>query len=396
MATSVIHRYLIREILTPSLLCLLIFTIVILMGRLVRLVDLVINKGVSLGDIAVLLAAMAPSFLTITLPLAFLMGVMIGLGRLSADSETVALKAAGLSLARMAVPVFLLALVFSLLTGTVGLWGKAWGQRTFKAKIFALSQQKAAIGIQPRVFMDHFPGLLLYTNEIDSRSGEMSGLFVKETADEQTSLIFARKGDVYSDQANQKVVIRLRDGVIHHQKSGAAQDYQLVHFSSYDIQPDLGSELRTAGGTTGQPERRIKPKEMSLTELRQTIAADPSSHSANALRSELHQRLSSPMAPLLFALFGLPFSIHSHRTGRSGGFVIGLFIYLGYYILWSLADTLTADAGVSPWLTFWPMHLLLVLAGFYLLRQRSLERESRLVALVESGLLWLKRPRSWS
>ncbi|MDT8441246.1 MAG: LPS export ABC transporter permease LptF [Desulfuromonadales bacterium] len=393
MAVTLIHRYLIREILTPSLLCLLVFTAVILMGRMVKLVDLVINKGVAPGDIALLLAAMAPSFLTITLPLAFLMGVMIGLGRLSADSETVAMKAAGLSLTRIAMPVFLLALVFSLLTGTIGLWGKSWGQRTFKAKIFELSQQKAAIGIQPRVFMDHFPGLLLYTNEIDSQSGEMSGLFVRETAAEQTSLIFARKGDVYSDLANEKVIIRLQEGVIHHQKHGSAGDYQLVHFSSYDIQPDLGTELQGTTGSDRHKGRRLKPKEMSLAELRRGIDENPYDRSTNTLRSELHQRLCSPLAPLLFALLGLPFSIQAQRSGRSGGFVIGLVIYLGYYTLWSLADTLTADAGVSPWLTFWPMHALLFSFGLYQLRQRSLEKDSKMVSLIEYGLLWLNRRR---
>lgn len=391
MVPSLIHRYLVREILGPSLLCLLVFTIVMLMGRLVKLVDLVINKGIALEDIAVLFAAMIPSFLTVTLPLAFLMGVMIGLGRLTADGETVALKATGLSLTQLALPVFSLALVFSLMTGTVGIWGKAWGYRTFKAKIFELTQHQATIGFQPRIFMDHFPGLVLYANEINDGTGEMKGLFVKEAQPDSTVLIFAEHGDVYSDPVRARVVIRLRDGVVHRQKKGVSSEYQLVHFSSYDVQPDLGANMESSGDSNQGKTRRIKPKELALHELLSAIRDNPQDKRIGALRSELHQRLTSPMAPVLFALFGLPFSIQPQRSGRSAGFVIGLVIYLTYYILWSIADTLTADVGLSPWLTFWPMHAVLAMIGIYVLRKRAMEQDNLLVCWVERSLSRRKR-----
>ena len=99
MSRNQINRYIIKEILSPTLLCLLIFTMVMVMGRAFKLADLIISKGVSLIDILILLATLLPTSFTISLPLAFLMGIMIGMGRMSADSETVALKAAGIGLA---------------------------------------------------------------------------------------------------------------------------------------------------------------------------------------------------------------------------------------------------------------------------------------------------------
>ncbi len=150
MPGTQINRYIIREILSPTLLCLVIFTMVMVMGRAFKLVDLIINKGVSPLDILVLLATLLPTFFSVTLPLAFLMGIMIGLGRMSADSETVALKAAGFGLAKISIPVFALAFIFALLTGATNIWVKPWGYRAFATKSFEIVRQKATIGLQPR------------------------------------------------------------------------------------------------------------------------------------------------------------------------------------------------------------------------------------------------------
>jgi len=93
---------------------------------------------------------------------------------------------------------------------------------------------------------------------------------------------------------------------------------------------------------------------------------------------------------LIFALFGLPFSIQTHRSGRSGGFVIGLIIYLCYYMLLSLAQTLTADAGLTPLLSFWLPHLLLLLSGLFCLYRSAHEQPSIFVSQVEQTMTYLR------
>ena len=102
-------------------------------------------------------------------------------------------------------------------------------------------------------------------------------------------------------------------------------------------------------------------------------------------------RLISPLAPLLFVLFGLPFSMQSHRSGRSGGFVMGLIIFLGYYFILSTAVTLTKDAAVPPWLTFWTPQLLLAGVGVVFLHQSSLEKPNPLISWVDQTLLTLQK-----
>ena len=385
MFASRINRYIIREILSPTLLCLMIFTMVMVLGRAVKLVDLIINKGVSLPDILILLATLLPTFFSISLPLAFLMGIMIGLGRMSADSEIVALKSAGIGLAKISIPVFALALIFALLTGATNIWLKPWGYRAFATKSFEIVRQKAVIGFQPRVFNRQFNNLVLYANDIDDRTNQMHGLFIVEKKPESTSWVFADSGDMLTDVQSQTVTIRLHDGVIHRQQTESASNYQLIHFRQYDVQPEISA--------INGPETRkhLKPKELPTDKLWSSISNETEPAKRQDLQGELHLRLTSPLAPLLFVLLGLPFSIQSHRSGRSGGFVMGLILFLGYYFILSTALTLTKDAAAPPWMTFWTIHFLLGGLGVFFLRQSSLEKPNLLVSWFDQTLLTLQK-----
>jgi lipopolysaccharide export system permease protein len=218
MPPSLINRYLARELLAPSLACLLVFTLVLLAGRLVQLADLVICKGVALVDILQLLATLLPPMLVIIVPLAFLMGIMLGFGRLSADSETVALKAGGVGLLAMARPVLLLAAGCALLTLVLSCWAAPWGKRAFRTALFEITSKQASVGLQAQVFLKQFSNLVLYANDIDPRSGMMSGVFIVEQQPEGPLLIIAQSGQVHSDPQQQSVTLRLHNGVIHRQQ----------------------------------------------------------------------------------------------------------------------------------------------------------------------------------
>jgi lipopolysaccharide export system permease protein len=379
-----INRYIIREVLSPTLLCIVIFTMVMVMGQAYRLAGMVIDKGVSLVDIVVLLITLLPTFFSISLPLAFLMGIMIGLGRMSADSETVALKAAGVGLAKISLPVFALALVFSLLTAATNIWIKPWGHRAFETKSFEIVRQKATIGLQPRIFMNQFNNLTLYANEVDSRASRMQGLFIVDKKPEATSWVFADNGKIITDEASETMTIRLHDGVIHRQQKDSAQNYQLIHFRNYDIQPET-SIMREPETT------KHKPRELSTEALWKSISKEEEISKRRKIQAELHLRLASPLAPLLFVLFGLPFSMQSHRSGRSGGFVVGLIIFLSYYFILSSGLTLTKEALTPPWLTLWTPQLLLATAGIFFLRQTSLEKPNPLVLWIDQIMLTLQK-----
>jgi lipopolysaccharide export system permease protein len=236
--------------------------------------------------------------------------------------------------------------------------------------------------------MSQFNDLVLYANEIDKQTNQMHGLFIVEKKPESTSWVFANSGNILTNDEEETVTIRLQDGVVHRQQTDSIDNYQLIHFRNYDIQPEI-SAMREP-----RKRSRLKPKELSTGKLWSNISNGVNPEKTRELQAELHLRLVSPLAPFIFVLFGLPFSMQSHRSGRSGGFVMGLVIFLGYYFMLSTALTLTKDASASPWLTFWATHLLLGVIGIFFLHQSSLEKPNILVTWVDQMLLTLQKRAS--
>ncbi|MHB8707312.1 MAG: LPS export ABC transporter permease LptF [Desulfuromonadales bacterium] len=386
MSRSLINRYLARELLGPIILCLLVFTLVLMAGRLVQLADLVINKGIDVASILTLFATLLLPFMSIALPLAFLMGSLIGLGRLCTDSETIALRAAGIGLTDLARPVFVLALITALITALVSTWAAPWGKRTFKSTLFEMTRSKTSIGLQQHLFIKEFKNLVLYTDHLDEQTGQMSGVFIVETQGERGPLmIIADSGRLVSSSQEESITLQLLDGTMHRQEAGTPQGaYQVIRFNRYDIRPDFSTAMASPRFT-----QRTSPKEMSMHDL--WLATGEEGPRALAARGELHSRLSAPMAPLLFALFILPFAMQTQRSGRSAGFTAGLLIYLVYYLSTSLAETMTATLGLPPLLSVWTLHLALFGVGAYLLRQSAMEKPNRLLALIDNEILAIKQ-----
>ena len=124
---KVTHRYLLAEIAGPYLISLFTFSLVVLLQRFTRLADLVVAKGVPAIWVGRMLLGLFPTFLQITLPAALLLSVLLALGRMSADSELVALRTAGVGMRGLLLPVLLLGSATFLASLWIGWWGIPWG-----------------------------------------------------------------------------------------------------------------------------------------------------------------------------------------------------------------------------------------------------------------------------
>lgn len=369
MSSLRIHRYIFHEITVPTALALFIFTFVLLMGRILKLTDLVINRGVPLADVGTLFASLLPAFLVITIPLAFLLGVLLGFGRLSADSEVVALKASGISIYGMLAPVLALGLAASLATAALTLYLEPAGNAAFRRQVFKIATSRAYIGLQPRVFNQDFEGLVIYANDIDEQSSRMEGVLISdERVGSVPSLIMAKEGRIITDREALTLTLRLENGTIHRRPESKEEDaYQIVGFRTYDVNLNLGRQTVPDDG------RPKKAKEMTTPELLSALKAAPLGEERRILEVELNQRFLFPLAPLLFALVAVPLGIQSQRSGRGGGFAMGLVVFLVYYILLSFGETL-AKSGVPTMAALWLPNLLFLAAGGYLLIRTAQER----------------------
>jgi len=382
MSAARIQRYIVKEISIPALLGLVIFTFVLLMGRILKLVELIINKGIPAGEVAKLFFYLLPSFLVLTLPLSFLLGVLLGFGRLSADSETIAIKASGISLYGMLRPVLVLAAATSLATAYLTLYAGPAGNSAFHTQVFQIAASRASAGFQPRVFNDEFDGLVLYASDINERSGVMEGVFISdERVGNTPSIILARTGRVTPDRDALTLTLRLEDGTIHRRPLEKSRDsYQVIDFATYEINLNLGQQL------SDSRQRRKKESDLSVPELHEALTAAATPEERNKLTVEWYRRLILPTAPIIFALIGVPLGIRSQRSGRGGGFTIGLVVFLLYYLLHSFAETLAVEGGMPPVPVVWTPTVLFLAGSFYLLRLAALEKRPQLPHRVMSAI----------
>ncbi|MDB4470747.1 LPS export ABC transporter permease LptF [Deltaproteobacteria bacterium] len=323
-----IHRYIIKEISIPVALSLLIFTFVLLMGRIPRLTELVVSKGVPAGEIVQLFSYLLPTFFSITLPLSFLLGILLAFGRFSADSEFIALKASGVSLYSLLKPVLVMALGFSLLTAWLTISVEPAAKRDFRSKLFEIASSRASVGIQPGIFNDDFDGLVLYTRGMDDRQGIMQEVFISDEREGETpATIVAQRGRFIPNPEGYSITLRLNDGSIHRRPTtNDKATYQIIGFSNYDINLDIGKQL-------AQGDKRHRSRgELSWAELDQAYRNATVQRSKFQYAVEKNKRIALAFAPLVFSLVGIPLGLQSSRSGKGAGFALALAIALVYYL----------------------------------------------------------------
>ena len=350
----------------------MVFTLILLLGRLIKLTDLVISRGVPLADVSRMILYLMPSFLVFTIPMAFLLAVLLAFGRLSADNEITVMKAGGISLIQLMPPVLLCGLITTVTTLWISTVAVPWGNSAFKHLSFEVLKQNATVTIREKVFWDDIPGIVLYTDHYDEEQHALKGVIIHDGRDPKHSMtIFAANGKIGSTPDQQNIGLVLNNGSIH--IAGKADDYRLVKFGEYFMTvAGVGK-----GGGIGKNEL-----DMDIKELRQA-SENPKTAPAVRLKmqAELHSRFAFPFASLVFAVVAVPLGMQNRRSGKSAGFFTSIAILLGYYLLLSLLRTLAEKGAVPPALALWLPNLIFLLVGWLLLRLASLEREFNLPAL---------------
>jgi lipopolysaccharide export system permease protein len=366
---KLLHRYILREIVTPFGLGLLVFTFVLLIARLVKLIELVVNRGLPTTDILRLLGYIVPAFLEFTVPTAMLLSILVAFGRLSADSEIVAIRSSGLSLYQLVPPVATFALVVALATSWLTFVASPWGNRSLKTALFDIARTHASAGLQPRVFNDEFPGIVIYAERIDATTDRLHHVLISDARDpNETNTVFAREGIMIPDPTGMTLTLRL----LHGASQGVEEDGKVAYrteFDSYDVSLDLQEAL------AGVQQQEREPKEFDFPTLRQMID-DPATPDALQLRSrvEYQRRLAIPSGCFILALIAMPLGIQPTRAVRSWGFVMSLVVIFAYFILLSTGQGLAEEGLVPPVVGLWLANAVLGLLGVYLFLQAAREQ----------------------
>ena len=356
--------YIIREISSLFLLSMAVFTLVMLLGRLLKLTDLVITRGVPLADVGRMVVYLMPSLLVFTIPMAFLLAVLLAFGRLSADNEITVLKAGGISLMQLMPPVLVCGMVAMLMTLAASTQGVPWGNNAFKRLSFQVLRQNVALTIREKIFWDDIPGIVLYTDHYDEERHIIKGVIIHDGRDPKRPLtIFASSGTVGSTPNQQDICLVLHGGSIH---AAGKNEYRLVNFEQYVMTVTNPGK----NGVIGSNEQ-----DMTIDELRRQIAA-PATKPEQRLKmqAELNARFAFPFAALVFAVVAMPLGMQNRRSGKSAGFSTSIAVLLAYYVLLSLLRTLAEKGTLPPGLALWLPNIIFLAVGWQLLRMASLEQ----------------------
>lgn len=386
MITTKIHRYLLNEIAWPTLLGLVIFTFVLLMGSYHSLVEMIIYRGVPLADVAVLFVKLLPSLLVITIPFAFLLGILLGFGRLSSDAETTALKANGIGLIEMTRPAFLLALITSLLTAYFSLYLQPEWKYQFKQKVFDIVNQRATIGFQANIINKDFDGMTILTKRVDAQDQQLHDIFISDERNpDEPTIITAESGKIVSDRRTSTVQFRLTKGTIHRTTVSKPDSYQIISFKNYMINLNIANQLEK--GAT----RAKKIREQTAPELWQSYQQTNSQKKRLKILTRLFELISIPCTPLLFTLIGIPLGIQANRSGKSGGAALALLLAIGYYFMLSVAQTVAENGTIHPAIAMAIPNLICLIGGLTLFIGANNERTPALIRLFLNLIEQLKR-----
>ena len=340
-----IDRYIFTEVLGPFLGGNVFFLFILIMFQMLRLAELFITHGVALNRLGRFTSLLALSFIPSTLPVAFLVGLLVGFGRLSADSELVALKASGVSLLRLsAAPAVLAGLVLSL-SLALNLEWVPWGERAFKDIILRVSNTRVVSGIKAGSFNSGFFDLLIFADEVDPKTNRLKKVFIYDEREASNPLtVTARSGEVITVRTQKElssaVVLKLYDGSIHRPGKGA-NAYQKIDFGEYS----LYLSFEEGGGVVG-----LKPRMLSFDKLkewmdRSELKTDPLGYRLS--RTEFWQRITTAFAPLIFVFLGMGLATVRTRAVRSGAALTAIVVFATYWGLQTVALRLS-QGGVLP------------------------------------------------
>ena len=369
----ILNLYILREISLPFVMVLFILTFVLLMGRILQLMDLLVNKGIGFLDISKFIVLLMPSFLMFTIPMSLLVAILIGLGRLSGDNEITVMKASGISLYQLSQPIAVAAVIAFISTSIITLFLVPQSNYATKIHLYNVSKQKASIGIREKVFVDYFKGLLIYAEKIPLDGAYMEGVLIADTRlTDEPNTIIAKKAYLISDPKELTVTLRLENGSTH-TVDPDLQNYRKMDFAVYDVNLDIGSSLFD--------EKKLKEKssgEMTVLELRERLGKSGlEKQHLREVAIELNKKLSMPMSCLILGLLGVPLGIRTQRSAKSWSISIAFALVVLYYMLQLGGEALVQTGQVTPFIGTWVPNLIFGLAGVILFSMTAKETSWR-------------------
>jgi len=360
----ILTRYILGEILSHTLIGCALFTFILFMRELPHILEMMVRNSSTFSNVLEVFLFTLPNTFRVTIPMAVLVGVLLGLSRLAADSEIIAMRASGLG-----IGYFLRVSAIVAVSGTlVGLANTLYLAPRANQAILDLQQEletsQASYEIQPRVFYEDFKNVVLYVQDVRAGAGASNWrqVFMADVSDPATPAITTAASATVATDSTQALLMRLRDGSRHETVAGQPQQYNISTFTTTDLPLSLSPQSAVQLGRLDTNLYALPMK----TLLARARGPDP-----KRFLIELNNRFAYPAACLVLMLVGVPLGVASRRGGKSSGFVFTILLVLLYYILSYTGIALSKQDKVSPFVGVWMANLIFAAAGIFLLWQMA-------------------------
>jgi len=359
-----LYTYLVNQVLAPFYASLVILYSILFLGKLIPILDIILDYHIALFDFIRLYAYFTPQLLLFALPMASMLGVILGTTRINNENELMVLRASGISLYKMLPPVIIVALSTALLTGLFTIYLIPAGNRAKVELAFRLATEKMERAIHEKRFSENLGDIILYADHIDSKNEKWNGVYISDMRDHKHPVtIISETGKISSDTDRGILSIGLQKGTLH--RTTADTD-QTINFDRYDMNlpletPRTNSLAKAGRSTMTQGELMAESKRLGRNSRGATFL------------NEYHKRLALPVGCFILTILGFPLGFLAGPRHKSIGLSLGLATFILYYVFLTAAKTISESLVMPAFLAMWLPNLIFLLLTLFIIKKVAQE-----------------------
>ena len=360
----ILTRYILGEILSHTLIGCALFTFILFMHDLPHILDVVVRNSSTFSNVMEILLFTLPNTFKVTIPMAVLVGVLLGLSRLASDSEIVAMRASGLGIGYFVRVSSIVAIGGTLIGLGNSLYVAPRANQAILEMQQSLETSQASYEIQRGVFYEEFKNIVLYVQDVRAGSGASNWrqVFMADVTDPSNPQITTAASATVVNDSTQELLMRLRNVSRHETVAGQPLEYNISKFDTTDLPLALSQQSTVQ---LGRLDTSIYALPMGML-IARTHGPDP-----KRFLIELNNRFSYPAACLVLMLVGVPLGVASRRGGKSSAWVFTIALVVVYYSLSLIGTALGRQDKIPVFLAIWLANILFATAGAFLLWQMA-------------------------
>jgi lipopolysaccharide export system permease protein len=367
---KILHRYLILEFLPPFFYGFSLITLIILLNLVVQMLGRIAGKGLNFGIIAEFFILNLAWIVALAVPMAVLIATLMAFGRLSADNEITALRAAGVGLMQLIIPVVILAAV--LCYGLIEFNNRVLPEFNHRSRVLSsdIYRKRPTLNLNEGVFIYDLPQYVLWAQHIDQKTSKLESLVIYDESDSRyPTVVSANRGNLAFIPEEEAFHLNLFEGEIHREDAKDPFYYQRTRFEQSVLRIPAPNMVFEHQESSYRSDREMSAPQMwkQVQEMKKEPAKNR--RRINSFLVEIHKKYSIPFACLVFVLIGAPLGVRAHRGGMGMAAGLSVFFFLTYWAFLIGGEDLADRNFITPAMAMWAPNFLLGGIGFYLILQ---------------------------